>query len=63
MDSTSMPFWAGKLKPRRVVLLSAAEAQPRAEPRLRWRLLWSDFENAKDGIYAGATFIYRISPA
>ena len=37
------------------MLLSAAEAQPPAEPRLRWRLSWSDVEKAKDGIYAGAT--------
>jgi hypothetical protein len=61
MNSTFIPFWVAKLKGAAVVLLSAAEAQPRAEPRLRWRL--SDVENAKDRIYAGVTFIYRISPA
>jgi len=46
-----------------VVLLSAAAAQPLAEPRLGWRPFWSDVEHAKDGIYAGVTLIYRISPA
>jgi hypothetical protein len=43
-----------------VVLLSAADAEPRAEPRLRWRLFWSDVEKAKDGTYADVTLIYRI---